>query len=169
MADPMASCTRDDWLISAYAECIDSLTKYLRRLVGSRETAEDLAHDAFLRVYTAKNFDQNRSAQGYLFTTARNLALTRNGCHRVTRAERIDEPNDIRDDRASVEQDVLAEQEFAALEVAMTNLPRQQHDVLAMYAVGRTYQDIADQLNISKATVHREMARALEVLTETAR
>lgn len=168
MADPMASYTRDDWLISAYAECIDSLTKYLRRLVGSRETAEDLAHDAFLRVYTAKNFDQNRSAQGYLFTTARNLALTRNGCHRVTRQSEST-PYDIRDDRASVERDVLAEQEFAALEAAMTNLPRQQQDVLAMYAVGRTYQDIADQLGISKATVHREMARALEVLTETAR
>ena len=161
--------TRDDWLVTAYAESIDSLVKYLRKFVGSREAAEDLAHDAFVRVYTAKNFDRNRSPMGYLFTAARNLALTRNGCHRITRAEAIDRPEDICDDRASVERDVLTQQELDAIQAAMADLPKQQHDVVAMYAVGRTYQDIADQIGISKATVHREMARALETLNTASR
>lgn len=156
--------TRNDWLTTAYAECIDSLIKYLRKFVGSRQTAEDLAHDAFVRVYTAKNFDQDRCPEGYLFTAARNLALTRNGCHRVTRTEAMEKPEGIRDDRASVERDVLLEQELDALQAAMAYLTPQQYDVVSLYAVGRTYQSIADELGISKPTVHREMARALETL-----
>lgn len=166
MTDRTALRTRDDWLIQVYVDCIDELTKYVRRFVGSPEAAEELAHDAFLRVYTAKNFDQDRSPQGYLFTAARNLALSRNACHRVTRTYSIDEPDDIRDEHRSVERDVLAEQEFDTLHAAMTALPEQQQDVVAMYAVGQTYQEIADQLGISKATVCRQMARALESLME---
>ena len=155
----------DDWLNAAYAECMEPLRKYLRRFVGSPETAEDLAHDAFLRVYTAKKFDQNRSPQGYLFTAARNLALSRKTLHSVTKTDNIEEVADIRDEWESVEQQVMTAEEFDVLCKAMARLTPQQNDVLTLYAFfGHTYQEIADKLTISKATVHREMSRALETV-----
>lgn len=155
----------DDWLNAAYAECIEPLRKYLSRIVGSPETAEDLAHDAFLRVYTAKNFDQNRSSQGYLFTAARNLALNRKSLHSVTKTDAVEEVADIRDERESVEQQAMTAEEFDVLYTAMACLTSQQNDVLTLYAFfGHTYQEIADRLEVSKATVHREMSRALETV-----
>lgn len=69
--------TRDQWLRTAYTKHIDHIVSYLRKIIGDTETAKDLAHDAFLRIYNSKNFDpENTSKDGYLFIAARNLALT---------------------------------------------------------------------------------------------
>ena len=155
----------DAWLNAAYAECIEPLRKYLRRIVGSPETAEDLAHDAFLRVYTAKNFDEKHPSQGYLFIAARNLALSRKTLHSVAKTDTVEEIADIRDEQGSVEQQVMTTEEFDVLCKAMARLTPQQNDVLTLYAFfGHTYQEIADHLKVSKATVHREMSRALETV-----
>ena len=155
----------DDWLNTAYAECIGPLRKYLRRIVGSPEAAEDLAHDAFLRVYTASNFDRRRSSQAYLFTAARNLALDRKALHSVTKTDAIEGAADILDEQTSVEDEAMTAEEFEVLCKAMARLTQQQNEVLTLYAfLGHTYQDIADRLGVSKATVHREMARALETV-----
>ena len=59
----------------------------------------------------------------------------------------------------------MTTEEFDVLCKAMARLTPQQNDVLTLYAFfGHTYQEIADHLKVSKATVHREMSRALETV-----
>lgn len=140
--------TRDDWLVTAYAEHIDSLIRYLRKITGSHEAAEDLTHDAFINVFTAKKLDLSDSPTGYLYTAAKNLALSRNSSHRVTRTEPIDELDNVLDEQTSIERDVQLDQELHALQAAMSRLPPQQYDIMRRYAVGQTYQNIADELRI---------------------
>lgn len=152
----------DDWFEAAYPRCIDSLRKYLRRFVGSREEAEDLAHDAFLRVWAAPNFDRGRETQGYLFATARNLALDWNKAHHVAKSDPVDTLPDLPDDGSSVEQDAMTAEEFRTLSKAMSRLPERRRDVLMLRAFfDYSCQEIADQLKISRTTVHRELARAI--------
>ncbi len=157
----------DNWLETTYAECLGELRKFLFRIVRSEQVAEDLAHDAFLNVYTASKFDQGRPSNGYLFTTARNLAINNKKRHCVTHTEPMDEVAAVLDERASVEQEAMTAEKFEVLGKAMDRLTERQNEVLTLYAfLGFTYQEAADKLNVSNATVHREMARVLEVLHE---
>lgn len=152
----------DDWFKAAYPKCLESLKKYLRRFVGSQEEAEDLAHDAFLRVWAAPNFDRGWETQGYLFATARNLALDWNKAHHVAKSDSVDEVPEIADNRASVERDAMTAEEFRTLSKVMSRLPERRRDVLMLRAFFEySCQEIADHLNISRTTVHRELGRAI--------
>lgn len=152
----------DDWFKAAYPQCIESLKKYLRRFVGSREEAEDLAHDAFLRVWAAPNFDRRTESQGYLFATARNLALDWNKAHHVAKSDPVDAVPEISDNGPSVERDAMTAEEFRMLSKAMSRLPERRRDVLMLRAFfDYSCQEIADRLKISRTTVHRELARAI--------
>lgn len=155
----------DDWFKTAYPKCIESLKKYLRRFVGSREEAEDLAHDAFLRVWASSNFDAGRERQGYLFATARNLALDWNKAHHVAKSDSVDTLPEIPDNGSSVEQHAMTAEEFRTLSKAMSRLPERRRDVLMLRAFFEcSCQEIADRLNISRTTVHRELARAIATI-----
>lgn len=128
---------KDDWFKKAYPQCIAQLTAFLRRFVGSREVAEDLAHEAFLKVWTSPNFDQSQSTRGYLFRTARNLALDWRDLHSVSRTVTIPEAADIIDERASVELQAMTTDEFNTLCKAMGRLTPRQNDVLTQ--IGRAH------------------------------
>lgn len=156
---------RHQWLEATYAKYLDRLKKYLRKIVGSEEVAEDLAHDAFLRVLTAPKFDPARHEEGprYLFTTARNLALTRKKLHRFAKPHIAVEDAEMVDDQMSVEQQAMTADEFELISVAIKGLPEQRRQVLLLRTVFEyTFQEIADHLGISKPTVYREFQRAIQ-------
>lgn len=156
---------RDDWFKAAYPDCLEPLCRYLRRFVGSAEAAEDLAHDAFLRVYTAPDFDDIQSPRGYLFRTARNLALNVSSRHDIVRTEAVEEVALFADESASVERQAMTDEEFDLLCVAIARLSPQRRKVLTLKTFyGYSCQQVAETLHISVRTVHRELARALETV-----
>lgn len=156
---------RDDWFKTAYPDFLDPLCRYLRRFVTSAEAAEDVAHDAFLRVYTAPDFEQIRSPRGYLFRTARNLALNARSQHGVARTDRVEKIAQLVDEDASVEREAMTAEEFDILCVVMARLTPQRRQVLTL----RTFyecscREIAVRLGICTRTVYRDLARALEAV-----
>lgn len=155
----------DDWFRAAYPDCLQPLRNYLRRFVGSTETAEDLAHDAFLRVYTAPDFEQIRSPRSYLFRTARNLALNVANHHCVSRTEAVEEVEQFVDEGTSVERETMTAEEFNLLCVAIGRLTPQRRRVLTLRSIYEySCKEIADTLGISTRTVHRDLAAALETV-----
>jgi RNA polymerase sigma-70 factor (ECF subfamily) len=156
---------KDDWFRTTYPDCLKPLCNYLRRFVSSAEAAEDVAHDAFLRVYTAPDFEQIRSPRGYLFRTARNLALNVANQHGVTKTEAVEQVAQFADEGASVEREAMTAEEFDMLCVAIGRLAPQRRRVLTLRAIyDYSCGEIADQLGISRRTVHRDLAAALEVV-----
>lgn len=155
--------SRNRWLETNYAKHLDDVRKYLRRIVGTKEVAEDLAHDAFLRVWTARNFNPDHETQGFLFTTARNLALSRKSMHRITKRDADADISEVVDNAASAEQQAMTAEEFESISAAINGLPEQRRQVLLLRAVFEyTFQEIADHLGVSKPTVYREFQRAIE-------
>lgn len=155
---------RDDWFKAAYPDILEPLCKYLRRFV-SPETAEDLAHEAFLKVYTAPDFDSIRSPRGYLFRTARNLALNAASEHGTSRTEAVEEVASFEDERASVERQAMTDEEFDLLSIAIARLSPQRRTVLLLRLFYEySTREIADKLDISPRTVHRDLAGALEAI-----
>ena len=62
-------------ILEAYLENKVALKRHLRRFIRSREAADDLAQEAFLRAFAAESGCVIQSPKAFLFKVARNLAL----------------------------------------------------------------------------------------------
>jgi len=60
---------------SFYRATVIPLRRYLARMLGDPGDAEDLAHDAYVRIYKSTDVESVDQPKAYLFTTARRLAL----------------------------------------------------------------------------------------------
>src|SRR5256885_9612142 len=62
-------------ILEAYLENEMALKRFLRRFIKSREGADDLAQEAFLRAFAAESERVIQAPKAFLFKVARNLAL----------------------------------------------------------------------------------------------
>lgn len=149
---------------SLYRTTVAPLRRYLTRLLGNSTEAQDVAHDAYLRVYPTA--DQARTPEAVLYTTARRLAI-----NRLKRRSISPISNDASslDTAASstpgVAQQVMARQELRLLEVAIAELPEGCRNVLLLRKVELlSHREIAERLGIAISTVEKQHVRALRLL-----
>src|SRR5450631_3036966 len=69
---PTASQTPTEIFTKLFTESRHALHRYIRRFVGSSETAKEIVQEAFLRTYRQR--DSVTTLRAFLFSTARNLA-----------------------------------------------------------------------------------------------
>ena len=151
---------------SLYSATIAPLRRYLARLLGSATEAQDVAHDAYLRVYPRV---QDRSAvkpEAVLYTTARRLAINQLKRRSIAPVG----PGAANLEQAAspapgVAQQVMARQELRELEAAIARLPAGCRSVLLLRKIDLlSHQEIADRLGIAISTVEKQHARALRLL-----
>jgi RNA polymerase sigma factor (sigma-70 family) len=152
---------------SLYRATLTPLRQYLARMLGNRSDAQDLAHDAYKRVYEAMDTQQVEKPEAFLFTTARRLAL--NQIKRKQIAPVRDAVGNVIELAASeapgVERVVMARQEWARLEAAIADLPTGCRTVLRLCKVeGLSHVEIGARLGIAISTVEKQHARALRLL-----
>ncbi|SDS25235.1 sigma-70 family RNA polymerase sigma factor [Opitutus sp. GAS368] len=151
---------------SLYRGTIGPLRRYLARLLGNPSDAQDVAHDAYLRVYPKV---QDRSAlkpEAVLYTTARRLAINRLKRRQISPvATNNDQVDAATTAIPGVVQQVVARQELAQLEQAIAQLPEGCRTVLLLRKIELlSHQEIADRLDIAVSTVEKQHARALRLL-----
>ncbi|MFI5337822.1 MAG: RNA polymerase sigma factor [Opitutales bacterium] len=151
-----------------YRTTITPLRRYLARFLGSRTEAQDVAHDAYLRVYPAMEDHTARKPQALLYTTARRLALNRiKRQHHAPIVASTDHPETAPTGDPGVVQQVMARQEWHELEEAIARLPAGCRSVLLLRKVELlSHQAIADRLGLALSTVEKQHARALRLLRE---
>jgi RNA polymerase sigma-70 factor (ECF subfamily) len=152
----------------------DRLINVLIHLVGSREWAEDLAQEVFLRVFRArKSYEPGAKFSTWLFTIANNLASNaiRN---RSRRKEVTVGATGSSDSTAlSLHEIALAKSSFLparrldklemaeVLQLAMESLgERQRMALLLCKFENMSYQDIADTMGLSVKAVKSLLSRA---------
>jgi RNA polymerase sigma-70 factor (ECF subfamily) len=150
-----------------YRTTIAPLRRFLARMVRNPKDAEDLAHDAYQRVYTAMDRQRVEEPQAYLYTTARRLALKQ--IKRRQTGPVHDTDGKVVELAASeapgVERLVMARQEWARVEAAITELPPGCRSVLELsHRDGLTHAEIGARLGIAISTVEKQHARALRLL-----
>lgn len=153
-------------LDSLYRATIAPLRRYLARLLGSDDEAQDVAHDAYLRVQPTVSRHAAVKPEALLYTTARRLALNRLKRRRIAPfvAEAV-EPERTVSPVPGVVQQVMARQELRDLEEAIGQLPAGCRAVLLLRKVELlSHQEIADRLGIAISTVEKQHARALRLL-----
>ena len=149
-----------------YRTTIAPLRRYLSRMLGNASEAQDVAHDAYLRVYPKVQDDSARNPEAVLYTTARRLALNRIK-RRGIAPFASGEPHleNAASSTPGVVQQVMARQELQQLEVALAQLPPGCRAVLLLRKIELlSHAEIAERLGISISTVEKQHARALRLL-----
>jgi len=149
-----------------YRATLLPLRRYLSRLLGDPSEAQDVAHDAYLRLYPRNALQQARRPEALLFTTARRLALNRLKRRRIAPfAPGALDPETTASATPGVVQQLMERQELDRLEAAIAELPPGCRTVLLLRTVGRlSHREIAERLGIAVSTVEKQHARALRML-----
>jgi RNA polymerase sigma-70 factor (ECF subfamily) len=133
----------------------------------NRADAQDVAHDAYARVQRAMEAEPVEKPQAFLFTTARRLALNQLKRRDIAPVQGADS-NIIElspTQAPGIERVVMAREEWAATEAAISRLPPGCRAVLLLCKVrGLTHPEAAARLGISRKTVEKQHARALRLL-----
>ncbi len=152
---------------SFYRATLAPLRRYLARMLGNPTDAQDLAHDAYVRVHQAMEEQRVAQPKAFLFTTARRLALNQIQRQKIAPVRETD--GKVIEFAVSggpgVERLVMARQEWAQLEAAIAALPEGCRTVLLLCkAEHLSHAEIAQHLGIAISTVEKQHARALRLL-----
>jgi RNA polymerase sigma-70 factor (ECF subfamily) len=153
-------------ILEAYLENETALKRFLRRFIKSREGADDLAQEAFLRAFAAESGQVIASPKAFLFKVARNLAL--NELARLSSATMEPlgdfEGQEVLEDssQAAVDDAVDGRERIRMLARAIAALPPQCAKVFILRKMqGLSQKDIAARLDISVRTVENHVALGL--------
>jgi RNA polymerase sigma-70 factor, ECF subfamily len=154
---------------------------FIYRYVNSRDRAEDLMQETFLRVIKgAGGYQKQAKFTTWLYTIARNLCVDLSRRQKHRKAASLDQPmgggdegrdrtlldvvpgKDMRSDRK-----VINQQLHASMQQAIAGLPDDQREVFLMREfLDMPFKDIAEVVGVPENTVKSRMRYALEKLRQ---
>ncbi len=140
---------------------------FLVRMLGSREDAQDLCQETFLRmVRSADTYQATGQFQSWLFRIAGNLARSRARRRKILRWFSFEEHHP---DPPSTEPDALQELEMSESRIevreAIARLPDRQREALVLKQYQNLkYREIADAMGLSVNAVQMLLHRAMQSL-----
>ena len=154
----------------AFGEIVDryknSLVNYVTHLVRSRDRAEEIAQDAFVRLYrNASQYKAQERLAPYLFRIATNLVVTEARREkrwslllpRLHASTRTDQP--------APDAELYTSEIQRQVSTALAQLPLKYRVPLVMFELEEwSYDDIARALEIATGTVKSRISRARDLL-----
>ena len=151
---------------------------FILRFVGSRDVAEDLLQETFLRVIKgAENYQRKAKFTTWLYTIARNLCVDQSRRQKHRRAQSLDAPISREVDGGGTLLDVIADEQMPAdrkavsqqlhqtLHRAIATLSDEQREVFLMREfLDMPFKQIAEVVGAAENTVKSRMRYALEKL-----
>jgi RNA polymerase sigma factor (sigma-70 family) len=140
------------------------LLRFLERMLGRRDVAEDVAQEAYLKLYRLSRPDEVLCPRALLFDVATKLAINR---LRRVRAEAAvagatAEMNDVPDEAPRPDRRALLDEAMQRLTRIIDELQPNLRQVFVMrYVTQMPRQEIANQLQISVGAVEQRLTRAL--------
>jgi len=159
---PTTSPSPTEIFTQLFAESRQALHRYIRRFVGSSETAKEIVQEAFLRTYRQR--ESVTTLRAFLFSTARNLAANE---YRHRRTVERGPVGDLSDSRVkleceSLETGLLRDERNRLIQEAIDRLPPQCRAAFTLRVFHEcSYKEVADRLGISAKTVEKHIARGL--------
>jgi RNA polymerase sigma-70 factor (ECF subfamily) len=153
--------SRGDFFSRLFSESRAGLRRYVGRLVRSRESADEIVQEAFLRTY--ERADTEKAPKAFLYSIARNLATDKLRHDRIAQTHTVgDLDGAVAAQCESLDAGLLAEERTRLLKEAVERLPPQCRTVFALKVFHAcSYKEIADRLGISPKTVENHIAHAV--------
>ena len=133
------------------------------RFLGNAADAEDVAQEAFLRIFdSAKRYRPTASFRTYLYRIVTRLCFDLSRKQRLRRHGRL---SDVAENRPSPEDIAVLNERTAAVVMAIDTLPpAQKMAVILRYYEGLGYREIAIALDTTIKGAERLLARARTAL-----
>ena len=140
----------------------ESVWRTAYRMLGCRQSAEDIAQQAFLQVFEARERYQPTAAfRTYLYRIVVRLCLDHLRKNRPALSEYLLPV----DNRSSAQQQAAGREQTEAVQRAIGCLPAQQRSAIVLrYYEGLSGREIAAAMDTSLKAVERLLARARETL-----
>lgn len=148
----------------------EPLFRWLWRLCGKHEVAEDLAQDAFMRAFTKiELFQEGTQFRAWLFRIGHNLwanhcrSMSRRGTTGLEAAAETTDPSPAADDPSRIVGD---REEIDQLKNRMRELPQDWREALLMRAEGGlSFREIASIQSVTEETARWRVFKARQRLT----
>ncbi|QXH49903.1 sigma-70 family RNA polymerase sigma factor [Pseudomonas fakonensis] len=140
------------------------LVSFLCARLGNRQVAEDVAHDAYLRVLERSEGERIEHPRAFLYRTALNLVVDRHRRHQVRRAEPLEVlDSDERWHSPAPSQRMQLDQRLALMQQALDELSAACRECFLLRKLdGLSHQQIAERLGISRSLVEKHIVNAMK-------
>ncbi|MEH0153336.1 RNA polymerase sigma-70 factor [Limibacter armeniacum] len=154
-----------DWIYQSYAP---RLAAFLKSFAPDPSAMEDILQDTFMKVWTNREqLGSVRSVDAYLFTIARNTALTH--LDRIGKQARYAQEASVFKDSVTTRTDREVEDKstWELIQGIIDSMPDKRKEVFLMNRIqGKSYAEIAEELEISVKTVEKHISLAMSFLKD---
>lgn len=157
------------WFLREVLPLEAMLMQYLRHNWRDQSDIEDLVQEVYVRVFEAARKEIPQKTKPFVFTTARNLLISRVRDRRVVPMEAALDLDalGIAIDTPSPDQGLLARDELRHLREAIETLPPRYRDVVVMRRIeDLSRAEVAQRLGITEATVSAYLTEAMYALAD---
>ena len=152
---------------AVFDEHYPGLVRYVRRLTGDADTAEDIAQESMVRLYDRRVSGTEAGIRAWLYKTATHLVRDR---YRVdTNRLRLLAQHPVRPSPTETPDTSLERGEArAAAREALAALPDRDREMLLMRYSGFSYKEIASAVGVAATSIGTLLARAEQRFAEVA-
>jgi RNA polymerase sigma-70 factor, ECF subfamily len=148
---------------AVYRRLHPNIFRYLERLTGDADAADDIAQEAFVRLLSRPDLSED-AARLWLFTVATNLVRDR-GRSTARRARLLTATPPQTGRMAQPDEDLERKEQIGSVRAALQVLPERDRQMLLMREEGFRYDEIAQAVGVAPGSVGTLMARALKKFT----
>lgn len=140
--------------------------KFCFSLLKDEEEAENMVHDVFIKIWEKRSLiNPELNFSSYLFTCLRNMAF--DYMKQMEKSQLLRQRYMERMERLSNDDHEEQENRDRLLRNAINSLSERRKMILMLSVEGgKSYQEIADSLRISKNTVKNQLVKAKQLLRE---
>jgi RNA polymerase sigma-70 factor (ECF subfamily) len=141
-----------------YTQYRDKVFGYVKNHVNSIEDAEDITSDIFVKIYSKiDTYDESKaSLSTWIYSMTSNTVIDFYRTNHI----HSEIPEDLTDEKSTIEDEILNNESLELLANALTQLPQEQMDIIVLrYYKGLSLQEIAAKMNLSYGVTklrHRE-------------
>jgi RNA polymerase sigma factor (sigma-70 family) len=152
-------------LESHYRALESSLYNFALRWVFDPGVAQELVHDAFVRIWDRRDTVHSDTFKGLAYKTVQNLAI--NEIRRRKWREALSPAHWFADESAGADEKMIARQDLREMKQLLEQMPADLKEVVLLSQFSDlSYKEIADTLGIAEGTVASRKNRGLEWLRE---
>lgn len=148
-----------------YTQYKDKVFGYVKNHVNSVEDAEDITSEIFIKIYSKiDSYDESKaSLSTWIYSMTSNRVIDYYRTNHVY----SEIPEDLSDEKSTIEEDVLNKETLEQLAKALESLPEELTDIIVLrYYKGLTLQEVAVKMGLSYGVTKLRHREALGKLRE---
>ena len=152
--------TFEEAFCELFEQQFPSLFRYLNRLTGDADLADDLAQEAFVRLYQRGSLPDD--SRGWMGAVAHNLLrdYRRTGKRRVRLLKARPDAVDLERTSPAADEKILRDESRTSVRRALEKLSERDRRMLLLRHEGYSYREIAHALGVSETSIGTFLLRA---------